>query len=274
MADRNRISSFSSDEEASPISQRRQLKQQTTSRSSKTSSRSKASATSRDVMGEQIDVTQLSDEVLSADLRRMGVNVGPIVETTRRTYERKYLKLLYGGANGDQSLQAEENDYDDEDDAEEEAEEEPEEVQEAPSRNFRRRTVDGVGDSPKRVAVATSMPRLTRRSLASMGHSLQIQEATSWSGAKTTSTTYKKRTYATDSSSGATYRPVEKTSRSWATLTTPSTPARTVATQQPRASWLSPWVQLLILVVVAALVFLVIQNMESNPSTSIPKLTV
>jgi len=48
------------------------------------------------------DVTDLNNEELSEQLRSLGVNVGPIVGSTRRVYELKLAKLLGAGGSGQQ----------------------------------------------------------------------------------------------------------------------------------------------------------------------------
>lgn len=41
-----------------------------------------------------MDVAQLTDAELRENLKSHGVNVGPIVESTRKVYEKKLLKLI------------------------------------------------------------------------------------------------------------------------------------------------------------------------------------
>uniref|UniRef100_A0A3Q2TCB3 Thymopoietin a n=1 Tax=Fundulus heteroclitus TaxID=8078 RepID=A0A3Q2TCB3_FUNHE len=78
---------FSSDEELPPPA---------VSNRSRSSGR-KATKKSEKLHPEEVDVTALTDEDLRDELRKHGVNVGPIVESTRKLYEKKLQKYLDDG---------------------------------------------------------------------------------------------------------------------------------------------------------------------------------
>ncbi|KAM4523597.1 thymopoietin a isoform 2-T2 [Fundulus diaphanus] len=78
---------FSSDEELPPPA---------VSNRSRSSGR-KATKKSEKLHPEEVDVTALTDEDLRDELRKHGVNVGPIVESTRKLYENKLRKYLDDG---------------------------------------------------------------------------------------------------------------------------------------------------------------------------------
>ncbi|KAM9824561.1 thymopoietin a [Neosynchiropus ocellatus] len=78
------LDAFSSDEELPPpvVSNRSR------------SSGKKTSRKQEKVVSEELDVTSLTDEGLRDELLKHGVEAGPIVESTRKLYERKLQKLL------------------------------------------------------------------------------------------------------------------------------------------------------------------------------------
>lgn len=62
------------------------------------SRRSRSSAKKSEVVLEQWDMNEMSDEDLREQLLKHGVHAGPIVASTRKLYEKKLLKLLDNGA--------------------------------------------------------------------------------------------------------------------------------------------------------------------------------
>ncbi|XP_026219192.1 thymopoietin a [Anabas testudineus] len=81
------LDAFSSDEELPPP---------VVSNRSRSSGR-KATRKTDKVRPDELDVTALTDEGLRDELLKHGVNVGPIVATTRKLYEKKLQKLLDDG---------------------------------------------------------------------------------------------------------------------------------------------------------------------------------
>ena len=100
---------FSSDDEEVIISEKKK-----TSRKAATPVKTATSVNKSQIVIEEVvtesangvfveDVTKLSDEELGVRLRQLGVDVGPIVDSTRFIYEKKLAKLL-GPASGDSSV--------------------------------------------------------------------------------------------------------------------------------------------------------------------------
>lgn len=134
------LDAFSSDEDAPPPV-----------RESHGSRRSRSSGTKKSRSNlQQLDLSEISDEDLREELLKHGVHAGPIVDSTRKLYEGKLLKLLDNGAPQSQSLSEEAEVYSDREDEpqptadhhheEEEGEEDEQEEEEEPVKNSSSRT--------------------------------------------------------------------------------------------------------------------------------------
>ncbi|XP_028306778.1 lamina-associated polypeptide 2 [Gouania willdenowi] len=77
---------FSSDEELPPVVV-----------TGRTRSSGRKSIRKAEPLLEQLDVTMLTDESLRAELMKLGVDIGPVVASTRKLYEKKLQKLLVNG---------------------------------------------------------------------------------------------------------------------------------------------------------------------------------
>lgn len=165
-----------------------------------------------------VDVFSLSDEDLQSQLLAHGVECGPIVETTRRTYQRKLARVFSEGAGPGRYDAAtsdtqpiDEVDYSQEEDEEEEEEE------------------DYVPEPLPQSREPLTNPNLLRRPLSAA------------KGGRTPP--------------GAQHIPRQMAEP------TPPAPA-------PQKKGLPIWIQLLVLVIVAAFIFIVFQNME--PASQVP----
>ncbi|XP_048252759.1 emerin homolog 1-like isoform X2 [Haliotis rufescens] len=99
------------------------------------------------------NIATLSDRELSEKLRQYGVNVGPIVKSTRGLYEKKLRKFVLGQVSKPKYEEVPDDDEDDEDDEEEEEEEEKYQEKPAPvrpTRNEPRRRVPPMPATPPR----------------------------------------------------------------------------------------------------------------------------
>lgn len=179
------------------------------------------------------DIASLSDEELREQLKEYGVNVGPIVSSTRLFYEKKLGKLIDSGGIPPEQPETEESEE------EEEEEEEDEEIQ------FRyKQQQQQYAPRPAMKPQHTSTPITQPQNYTPI---TQARVATPTAATRRTGTSQP------DS------RPV-----------TASRPKETKTSKTEGGGGISMWIKLLFVIFVAFLVYLVIINMNPSAENKIP----
>ncbi|XP_074646040.1 lamina-associated polypeptide 2, isoforms beta/delta/epsilon/gamma-like [Tubulanus polymorphus] len=199
------------------------------------------------------DVTDLTDEELFEALQSLGMEVGPILDSTRRVYQKKLQQMLaaemnteepteMNGSSENHDLNGSEefSDEDDEDLEMEVQEEESPPIIKTQQSSITREQVTTVDREP--IAAITQQAQVTRRKVVS----LQAESRTAADSEQTTrKQVFRSETTATATSSSATTRTAASAEA--------ATPAR---------RGIAIWLQVVLLLIVAVIVFLIITNME------------
>jgi len=208
------------------------------------------------------DIGQMSDDDLRQQLKEYGVDVGPIVSTTRLFYEKKLGKLMESGGQPHPETESEE-DYDEDDDEEVQFNYQPAPVQSTPPRQ-RRPPVEA---SPPRQKIQAAEVPQRRPPVEASPPRQKIQAAEIPQMRQRPQTAHTPITQA---------RRAEPTL--YSSINTPQSalsgkPAGSGAKTPAKSSsggGLAMWIKLMLIVVMAALVYLVIVNMNPSAQNKIP----
>ena len=207
-----------------------------------------------------MDVYSLSDDELIEQLKLYNVEYGPILASTRRVYQKKLMRVMEGDVPDSQTssradtLPVDELDIDEY----EEEEPEPEPIVRETRTTQRKETVrQRIVEDPEPIRRSTPQ-KVPRDDLSS--HTRDDRPISSHIRDERPTSSYTRASrYTASSTTTSTSVPLARPP-----LTKPSDIITQAKQDKPKKTGLSIWIQILIVIIVAFLIFMVFQNMEPN----------